>query len=129
LFAECYGIAKMVAQEKWENELEENRFDEGWDRKYWEQRGTRYFSQNISKLMLNVDEDANPWEQYKQVIKQAGNGDFSASELKQIMESMNVGTRVYEVFKLQSEVDNMKKDLNEMSQNNGVNIIPITKNS
>ena len=68
-----------------------------------------------------------PWEQYKQIIEQCSKGDFSAAEIKQLMESINVGTRVYEAFQLQKEVDKMKEDLNTMSQRNGNNIVPISK--
>ena len=41
------------------------------------------------------------------------------------MESVNVGTRVYETFKLQVELDKMKEELTEMSQRNGNDTIPI----
>ena len=71
---------------------------------------------------------ATPWEQYQQILKQAEKGDFNASEIKQLMESINVGTRVYETFKLQVDFDTMKEDFNEMSQRHGNTKVAIVKN-
>lgn len=126
-FAAAYGLAKVFAQEGWENEPFANAGNEDWDRKEWLGRGSRYFAQNKEKIVVKVDEDATPWEHYQQIMKQAGSGDFTASEIKQLMESINVGTRVFESFKLQKEVDKMKEDLSEMSQRSGDNSIPINE--
>ena len=51
-------------------------------------------------------------------------GDFTASELKQLMESINIGIRAYESFELQKEVNLMRNDLAKMGQD-GHNIVSI----
>ena len=104
LFKICYGAAQMMAQEAWEQEEADNLDNPDWDRKTWLSRGSRYFARNKAKLVLDVDKDSTPWEQYKQILHQSSKGDFTASEIKQLMESINVGTRVYEVFKLQQKL-------------------------
>jgi hypothetical protein len=60
-------------------------------------------------------------------MNQASMGDFTAAELKQLMESINIGIRAFESFELQKEVNAMKEDLLKMSQNNGNNILSIAK--
>ena len=44
----------------------------------------------------------------QQLIRQGQEGDLSASEIKQLMESINIGVRAFETFKIQGEVDKMK---------------------
>lgn len=125
LFKECYMVALCLAQEAWEKEEIDNKGNEEWDRKSWLQKGSRYFAKDKSKFNLEVDSQANPWEQYQQILKQAENGAFNASEIKQLMEAVNVGTRVYETFKLQNEVDKMKDELSEMGQRHGNDSIAV----
>ncbi len=127
IFKTCYGVAQLLAHEAWEKEEVDNLDNEDWDRKTWLQRGSRYFAKDKAKIKLEVDCMASPWEQYQQILKQAEKGDFNASEIKQLMESINVGTRVYETFKLQVELDKMKEDFNEMSQRHGNNPVAIVK--
>jgi len=128
LFKLCYGIGQLLAHEAWEKEEVDNEGNDDWDRKTWLSRGSRYFARDKAKIKLEVDAMATPWEQYQQILKQAEKGDFNASEIKQLMESVNVGTRVYETFKLQVELDKMKEDFNEMSQRHGNNTVAIVKN-
>ena len=128
VFKSCYCVAQFLAHEAWEKEEVDNKGNPEWDRKAWISKGTRYFVHDKSKLKLEVDPTANPWEQYQQILRQAEKGDFNASEIKQLMESVNVGTRVYETFKLQVELDKMKEDFNEMSQRHGNNPIAVVKN-
>lgn len=123
IFKECYRYGYMVAHENWE-EAGRTR-DEEFDYKYWEMIGRQRFGVGRSNTVkLDVDSNGTPYEQYKQMLQQARSGDFTAAEIKQIMESINVGTRVWESFKLQSEVDQMKEDIQKMNIN-GHNIIPI----
>ena len=127
LFKKCYIYAQCLAQEAWEKEEEDNNGDPDWDKKTWLQKGSRYFARDKSKVVLEVNPDSTPWEQYKQILKQAEKGDFTTAEIKQLMESVNVGTRVFEAFKLQEEVDKMKAELIEMSQRHGNNSSPVIK--
>jgi hypothetical protein len=127
IFRQSYRVAQMFAQEKWEAEPEENLDNPEWDQKAWQARGSRYFAKNTGKIRLHVTPGATPWEQYQEVIEQAQLGDFTGAEVKQIMETINIGVRVYESYKLQGEVDKMREDLALMSSRHGDNIIPITK--
>jgi len=125
---ECYQFARVLAREDWEQEYQDNKDDDMWDKKYWQLRGSRYLAkENGAKIMLDIDENADPWVQYTQILKQTKNGHFTASEVKQLMESVNIGTRVHESFKLQQEVDKMKEDLTLMANRNGNNIVSIAK--
>ena len=126
LFRECFELARIYSREAWEAEPEENYDNESWSAKEWASRGARYFSVNKDKIRIILDPESNPWEQYQKIISDCASGDYTASEVKQIMESINVGRVAFESFKLQQEVDKMKDDLNQMSQRNGNNIIPIT---
>ncbi len=128
LFRECYGVALIMAQETWEEEYEERKDDEEFNKKEWLERGNRTFKFSaMTKLHLNIKHGSNPYEQYQQIMEQATTGEFTATEIKLLMESINVGTRVYESFKLQEEVDKMKDDLALMASRNGHNIVAINK--
>lgn len=126
-FKLCYELGQVLAQETWEKEEEDNVGNPDWDRKTWISKGSRYFAKDKSRVILDVTDGATPWEQYQQIMQQASRGEFSASEIKQIMEAINIGTRVFEAFKLQVEVDKMKDDLNEMSQRHGNNSLSVVK--
>ncbi len=125
-FRECYEIARVFCREEWEAEAIDNIDGEGWSIKEWAQRGARYFATNKERVRIILDPSANPWEQYQKIMSDCASGEFTASEIKQIMESINVGRVAFESFKLQQEVDKMKDDIHQMSQRNGNNIIPIT---
>lgn len=127
VFYECYRYAIMSARYYWEQEGEDNKDNPDWDRAYWEKKGnTRFNTGGKSKIRLALNEEDDPYLQYQQLIKQASRGDFTSDELKQVMECLNSGTRVYEAFKVQREVDEMKKDLKEIGAYHGPNnIVPI----
>ena len=128
LFKEHYGIGLIYAKETWEREYEERKDDEDFNKKEWLERGNRIFKlSSTTKLHLNIKPNSNPYEQYQQIMSQATSGEFTATEIKLLMESINVGTRVYESFQLQQEVDKMKDDLTLMASRNGNNIVAITK--
>ena len=130
LFRECYGLGLVSAIEEWEEEYEERKDDEDFNKKEWLERGSRKFKFNeITKLHLNIKSNSDPYQQYQQIMEQAITGEFTATEIKLLMESINVGTRVYESFKLKEEVDMMKADLELMANRNGNNIVAITKAS
>jgi hypothetical protein len=126
IFDECSRIAVNFAQMLWEREGEANADNPDFNWRFWEGIGTsRFFYNKQGRVRINVDESADPHVQYQQLLKQASEGDLSASEIKQLMESINIGIRAYESFKLQQEVDKMKEDLAKMNLENGDNIIPI----
>ena len=130
LFSECYRIGAMMGRCEWEREGEDGHHDEDFNMDYWRIQGSiRFGLGKTNRTRVDVDAESNPYDQYKQLMKQASHGDFTAGELKQLMEAVNVGRTVFETFKLQAEVDKMKDDILKMSQNSGNNIIPIEKAS
>lgn len=125
---ECYDLAQIIARENWEREVEDNQDNEEWNYREWEKRGERIFGLTAAaKVILELDEKGNPWEHYQQIMKQASHGAFTATEIKLLMEALNVGTKVFETFKLQEEVDKMQEELKIMEQRNGNNIVTIAK--
>lgn len=119
-FEECSRIAVMYAMVLWEQEGENNADNPDFNWRYWEGIGTyRFHYGKQARIRINVDEKADPYIQYQQILIQAGEGDLTASEIKQLMESINVGIRSYESFKLQQEIDNMRDDIKTMKDHNG----------
>lgn len=128
LFAQCYGIGKIFARENWEIEGEilrnetnppgviSNKF-EHWKMIGWSKFG---ISKN-SRIRLNLDPKSNPSQHYAQLLLQASEGDFTAAEIKQLMEAINVGLNTHQVFELQKEIDQLKSDLATMMANKNGN--------
>jgi len=124
----CYRYGLMKARENWEDEGRRGKDDESFNLEYWRIIGaSRFGVGKTNRVRLEVDADSNPYEQFKQLIGQASNGDFTAGELKQIMESINVGRSAFETFELQKEVTRMREDLLKMENNNGHNSFAIEK--
>ena len=118
LFSDCYQIGKMYSRHNWEEEGRNGATTEGFDFNYWRLIGaSRYGISNNPRIKLELDPESNPYEQYKQLINQAGRAEFTASEIKQLMESLNVGRSVYETFKLQESVDELQLNLERMKTN------------
>lgn len=123
-FREVYAVAKIFARELWEEEGEilksktnmpgviDNEFE------HWRMVGwSRFGVSKNSRIKLHLDPDANPSQHYAQLLKQASTGDFTAAEIKQLMEAINVGLNTHQVFELQKEIDELKSDLAIMSEN------------
>lgn len=121
LFSACYFLGKMYARENWEKEGDiikhivlgpgENTYRfEHWKMIGWSRFG---ISKN-SRIRLDLKPTDNPAEHYKQLLQQASNGDFTASEIKQLMEAINVGLNAHQVFELQKQIDELKSDLTKM---------------
>lgn len=131
LFEECYSIGKMFARENWEEHGRTIR-DEilppgtiSYRFEHWRMIGwSRFGIGKVSKIRLGLEPNATPNQHYQQLIKQASDGDFTASEIKQLMEAINVGLNAHQVFKLQEEIDQIKNDVEIMRTNsNGVHTI------
>ena len=128
LFQECFRIAKMFALEKWEKEGENGRYNPEFNTSIWTTQGNHWFGLGkTARIRLDIDDGINPWEQYQQIMKQATMGEFTSAELKQIMESINIGLRSHEAIKMQEEMDKMKQDLKLMNQNHANNVTAITR--
>ena len=126
-FRECYAIGKILAREIWEIEGIELRdrempigmIDHAYD--HWKMIGwSRFGISRNSRIKINLDANGTPLDHYKQVLKQASEGDFTASEIKQLMEAVNVGLNTHQVFELQKEIDQLKSDLLLMAENSNV---------
>lgn len=128
LFLECFGMAKMFAKYDWEQmglEIKDevslpgttNNKMEYWKMVGWERFGIG----KTARVRLKVNALAKPNEQYAQLIRQASEGDFTAGELKQLMEAINVGMNAHQVFELQKEIDQLRADLAVMTENSNGN--------
>ena len=125
IFAECYDIGRMYAREAWEEEGRYVRhalkmgetctyaFD------YWRMLGwSRFGLSKNNRIRLKLNKDSTPLEHYKELIQQAADGDFTSSEIKQLMESINVGLNVHDKMQMQSQIDDIKADVLKLSENN-----------
>ena len=126
VFNECYRVGYMMGQKKWENDGEINKDNEEWNFDHWKAIGMqRYGLGRNPKIRVGISPGANPYTQYKQLVKLAGDREFTSSELKQLMESINVGVRAHESFELQKQIDNMKKDMALMESIDGGHTVSI----
>lgn len=126
LFA-CYMYGKMIARYNWEQDglrirsLELPIGTQSHEFEYWRLVGwSRFGVAKNSRIRLSLDPTANPSEHYKQLLAQAAQGDFTAGEIKQLMEAVNVGLNAHQVFELQNQIDELKSDLTKMSENRNV---------
>jgi len=114
IFRECYRHAAMKAFSKWQEEGEEGKAEFEFNVNYWIKKGTQRFGAFMKpKIFVNVKHDANPLEQYRDVMRQASIGDFTSDELKQVLEAINSGTRAYETVYLQDQIDLLRQDVIE----------------
>lgn len=121
IFLECYELGKMIARAKWEEEGEKFKshsmplgtIDHAFE--YWKMIGwSKYGIGKTSRIRLGLTKDGTPSDHYKQLLSQAGRGDFTASEIKQLMEAINVGLNAHQVFEMQKQLDDLKADLKKM---------------
>lgn len=127
MFGYCYGIGKMIARQQWEDEGEELKNREyalgtiSHDFEYWKVVGWSKFGVGkTSRLRLELNPDSSPNEHYAQLLRQASKGDFTAGEIKQLMEAVNVGLNAHQVLALQTQLDELKSDLTKMGENMNV---------
>ena len=128
IFNECYRAGQMIAQANWEEDGHNNQNELDFNFDYWKSVGAQRFGiGRTNRVRLDVDKNSNPYEQYQQLIEQATYGDFDSAQIKQLMESINVGRAAFEAFKLQGELDEIKESFKLMEVNrNAHNTIPIT---
>lgn len=133
LFRECYLLGKMMSRENWEDEGRRLRGEMpigtiSHDMEYWKMIGwSRFGIGKTSRIRLDLNPEDNPSQHYSQLLNQAANGDFTAGEIKQLMEAVNVGLNTHQVIALQKEIDQLKSDLDKMNTNtNGHNTVTNT---
>lgn len=126
-FCNVYYFCQIVARKAWEDEgrrlknfeypmgMMNNSFE------YWKMVGwSRFGISRNSRLKLNLKAEEDPAKHYASILRQAAEGDFTAAEFKQLMEAVNVGLNVHQVFELQKQIDELKSDLATMTANAGV---------
>lgn len=124
LFSDIYYYSKMLAREEWEAEGRRIRDHEmpigttDYSFEHWKMIGwARFGISKTCRIKVDVDVNASPKELYAGIIKQAREGDFTASEFKQLMESVNVGVNIHKLFDMQKEIDELKENLSLMEKN------------
>lgn len=114
VFAACYAYGKIISRDNWDKEGEEGKNDEFFNFKLWRIQGAMRYGVGKNRVRMGVNPNSDPYKQYQELVQLANSEEFSASEIKQLMESINVGIRAFESFKLQQELDEMKKDVAQM---------------
>jgi len=127
LFCDLYSFCKLLSRQIWEKEgrnISDKEYVMGtvnYEFEHWKMIGwSRFGVGKNSRIKLNLDPKASPLDHYHQVLIQASEGDFTASEIKQLMEAVNVGLNTHEKLELQKQIDELKADLMTMSANQNV---------
>lgn len=127
LFGRLYYYCKLVAREIWEQEgcrLRDEEYPMGtinYAMEHWKMVGwTRFGVGKTSRIKLALNPEDSPVKHYAQILRQAQEGDFTAAEIKQLMEAVNVGLNTHQVFELQKQIDELKSDLATMQANQNV---------
>ena len=117
-FRQCVLLAKDVGIASWMRmytEFEPDETVEKFNTVPWYSLYKKNFGET-AKVTVYINPLSTPIEQYSQVMQQAASGDFTAYEIKQIMESINIGLRAHEVCNLQNEIDELKEGLKKMEE-------------
>lgn len=134
VFADLYSFCKMYSRETWEvegRELKDMTMPMGtisYAFEYWKMIGwSRFGISKNSRVKLKLKADDTPDKHYAQLLKQAASGDFTAGEIKQLMEAINVGLNTHHVFKLQEEINQLKSYLVTINENSNAHNSVTTK--
>lgn len=127
LFRSCYLLGRLFARETWEDwgeVIKSNTNPPGvvdHEFEHWKMIGwSRFGVGKNSRIKLTLNPDDEPNKHYAAILKQAANGDYTASEIKQLMEAINVGLNAHQVIQLQKELDQLKSDFAIMKKNSHV---------
>ena len=117
-FRQCAMLARDVGIASWMRlytEWEPEKEDEKFNTTPWYTMYKKNFGEQ-NKIALYLSPDATPIDQYKEIMRQAANGDFTTAEIKQVMEAINIGLRAHEVCNLQKDIDELKLGLKKMEE-------------
>jgi len=124
LFGNLFYFTRMVAKQLWYEEgraIRDKEYQIGtlnYEYEHWKMMGwTKFGISKNSRIKINVDPDASPAKHYADILRQATEGDFTASEFKQLMEAVNVGLNVHQVYELQKQINELKSDLSIVTAN------------
>lgn len=127
LFGNLYYFCRMVAKQLWFEEgrtIRDKEYQMGtvnYQMEHWKLMGwTKFGISKNSRIKININPTDSPAKHYQAILKQASEGDFTASEFKQLMEAVNVGLNVHQVFELQKQIDELKSDLTLVAANANV---------
>lgn len=127
VFRDCYEYGKILSKSNWEEEGESGKTEEYFNFDYWRLTGAQRYGVGKNRVRMGVDSKSSPYEQYQQLVELANAELFNASEIKQLMESINVGIRAYESFELQKQLDVVKEDVTRMELHHANNSNSIEK--
>lgn len=116
-FRECYYMGKVLSKHNWEKEGEDGKDEEFFNFDHWRLKGSMRYGIGKNRVRMGIDPKSNPYKQYQQLVEMANSEEFNASEIKQLMESINVGIRAFESFELQEQMNEMKDEVKRMQQN------------
>lgn len=125
IFAACYAYGKILSRTNWEQEGQDGKEEEFFNFDLWRLTGAMRYGIGKNRVRMGIDAKANPYKQYQQLVEMANAEEFNASEIKQLMESINVGIRAFESFELQEQMNQLKDEVNTMKVNNAHNSSPI----
>lgn|ERR1017187_72225 len=124
IFSNLYYFSKLIAREIWEQEgrnIRDQSFPMGtinYSFEHWKLIGYSKFGVSKNgKIKLDLVPEDSPAQHYAQLLRQAAEGDFTASEIKQLMEAVNVGLNTHQVFELQKQINELQSDLSIMNVN------------
>lgn len=127
MFGSLYYFTKMVSKQLWYEEgraIRDKEYQIGtmnYEFEHWKLMGwTKFGISKNSRIRISVDAKATPAKLYEAILMQAAEGDFTASEFKQLMESVNVGLNVHHQFELQDQINELKSDLATIRANTNV---------
>lgn len=123
VFRECYYLGKVLSKDNWEKEGEEGKDEEFFNFEHWRLKGSMRYGVGKNRVRMGIDPKASPYIQYQQLVEMANGEEFNSSEIKQLMESINVGIRAFETFELQSEINEIKETVKQLGVRDGNNII------
>ncbi len=129
LFATCYAYGKIISRDNWEKEGELGKDEEFFNFDLWRMKGAMRYGIGKNRVRFGIDPKASPYKQYQQLVELANSEEFNASEIKQLMESINVGIRAFESFELQAQVSKIQDDVNQMGVRSANNFNAIEKAS
>lgn len=129
VFRDCYAYGKILSRYNWDKEGQDGKDEEYFNYDLWRLTGAMRYGVGKNRVRMGVDPKANPYKQYQQLVEMANDEEFNASEIKQLMESINVGIRAFESFELQAEINEVKDTVKQLGLRDGNNTLAIEKAS
>lgn len=127
VFRDCYAYGQILSRHNWEQEGQDGKDEEFFNFDLWRLTGAMRYGIGKNRVRFGVDPKASPYVQYQQLVELANSEEFNASEIKQLMESINVGIRAFESFELQAQVNKIQDDVNQMGVRSANNLNSIEK--